>query len=89
MDPFIGVRIPTPEPVQRAIDGQSIQPARTPRSTLVRALLATVGDALDVSETKAARVALDALNALIDDDASAGAGVVHLADERAKRRPPK
>jgi hypothetical protein len=43
-----------------------------------------VASALDVGDTRAARIALDALNALVDATPSTIA-VVHLEDERVKR----
>jgi hypothetical protein len=91
LDPFIGVRIPAPEPSggQSAGNEAPTAPAPTsPRATLVRALLRSVDEALGAGDTKAARVALDALNALVEPEPS-GAGVVHLSDERAKRWQPK
>jgi hypothetical protein len=90
LDPFIGVRIPAPEPIQRAIGGQSFSSMSptSPRATLVHALTASVASSLDVGDTKSARIALDALNALVN-AASPTTAAIDLADERSKREPTK
>ena len=92
MDPFIGVRIPAPELFSgQSAGNEPLAPTAppSPRATLVRALLRSVDEALGTGDTKAARVALDALNALVEPEPSSGAGVVHLSDQRAKRGQPK
>ncbi len=81
------VRIPAPEPIQRAIGGQSFSTtSRSPRAALAHALAASVATALDVGDTRAARIAIDALNALVDATPS-NIAVVHLEDGRVKRGP--
>jgi hypothetical protein len=52
---------------------------------MVRALAGNVAAAFEVGDTKAARVAIEALRGLVEVAASEGTSVVDLADERAKR----
>lgn len=49
--------------------------AASPRVSLARALAACLGDVLEGGDRKAARIAPDALNALLDADSHRGGGI--------------